>query len=56
MSFLKSILKLTPISTQNLAITMVNTKLYKTRHGKLYKLYRNYYQNAESLSQPQIEE
>lgn len=56
MSLLKSIFKLTPIATQNLAITIVNTKLYKTRHGKLYKLYRNYYQKVESLSQPQIEE
>lgn len=47
--------KLLPHHIQNIAISLVNTRLYKIRHGGRYNYYRNYYLKWDDASAIEIE-
>lgn len=47
--------KILPTNLQNLAISLVNTNLYRVRHGGSYKYYRNYYATWDTASETEIE-
>lgn len=39
-----------PYSLQNIAISLINTNLYRVRHSGKYRYYKEYYKKANSLS------
>lgn len=47
--------KLTPFVIQNSAISLFNTYQYKVRHGGVYKYYRKYYAQADSLNKEHLD-
>lgn len=47
--------KKTPFFIQNVAISLVNFNLYRVRHNGVYKYYREYYSNWDSVSRLEIE-
>lgn len=51
----KHIFKKLPYPTQNLLITLFNTKQYVSRHGGKYKKFREYYSKSEQLTKDQLE-
>lgn len=51
MSIKDKVFKLSPLIAQNLAITIYNTYQYKIRHGGAYKKFRDYYAQADLLSE-----
>ncbi|MGE6392583.1 phenylacetate--CoA ligase family protein [Psychrobacter pacificensis] len=51
----KHIFNKLPYPTQNLLITLFNTKQYINRHGGKYKKFREYYSKSEQLSKDQLE-
>lgn len=55
MSLIKKAFKKTPFPVQNIAISLVNTKLYILRHGGLYKYYRTYYAKWETASKAEVD-
>lgn len=55
MSILKKLFKTVPVPVQSLAVSLVNTQLYRVRHGGMYKHYRNYYATWETASITDIE-
>lgn len=52
---LKKLFKITPISAQNLAISLVTANLYRIRQGGLYHYYRNYYSKWDAASKTELE-
>lgn len=48
--FLKS-----PYFLQNIAITLINTNLYRVRHSGKYSFYRSYYKEIELLSKKELD-
>lgn len=52
----RSIFDKLPHITQNLLITIFNTKLYLTRHGGEYKKFRKYYSEVDRMDKYQLEE
>ena len=51
---LKKAFKKSPILLQNSAIALFNTYQYKVRHGGVYKYFRDYYAQADSLSESEL--
>lgn len=56
MSITQTIFKLLPYNFQNLAITLVNTNLYRVRHSGKYKEYFGYYKKWDNANNVDIEE
>lgn len=54
MSLKQKLFSKTPYLIQNSAITLFNTYQYKLRHGGKYKELRNYYAQAETLTESQL--
>lgn len=54
MSIKDKIFKRSPLFIQNTAIAVFNTYQYKLRHGGKYKQFRDYYAQADSLSESQL--
>lgn len=52
---LNSLFKTVPFRIQNLAISLVNTNLYRIRQGGLYHYYRNYYAKWDAASKTELE-
>ncbi|MGP5103035.1 phenylacetate--CoA ligase family protein [Psychrobacter celer] len=55
MSILHNAFKFMPIALQNTAISLVNYKLYKTRHARDYNKYRNYYSVWDNATYEEVE-
>jgi phenylacetate-CoA ligase len=51
----KLILHYTPVSFQNLAISLYNTWLYRKRHGGMYPFYRQYFKHFDNAPLDEIE-
>lgn len=56
MSLLKSLFFKTPYFFQNLAISLINTNLYRIRHSGKYHEYREYYKKVESYDKQQLDQ
>lgn len=54
MSIKDKVFKHLPLFIQNTAITIFNTYQYKIRHGGKYKEFRDYYAQADSLTESQL--
>jgi len=54
-SMLQKLFKSTPLKVQNMAISLANSRLYKTRYSGKYKIYRNYYAKWDSANQNDIQ-
>ncbi|WP_248134709.1 phenylacetate--CoA ligase family protein [Acinetobacter radioresistens] len=44
-----------PYSLQNLAISLINTNLYRVRHSGKYQYYRNYYAKSDLLKEKDLD-
>lgn len=56
MSITQTIFKLLPYKFQNLAITLVNSNLYRVRHSDKYKNYFGYYKKWDNANNADIKE
>ncbi|MGE6328760.1 phenylacetate--CoA ligase family protein [Psychrobacter pacificensis] len=55
MSIINNVFKRVPVSVQNCAITLFNTRQYKIRHGGKYKKFRKYYKKVDGYSQKRLD-
>lgn len=55
MSFIKSTFFKMPYFIQNLAISLINTNLYRIRHSGKYHEYRKYYKEVESYDKKELD-
>ena len=56
MSLKESLVRFSPYFIQNLAVTLFNVYQYRIRHGGDYKYFREFYENAESLNQDELDQ
>jgi len=55
MNIVNNVFNRVPISVQNCAITLFNTRQYKIRHGGKYKKFRKYYKKVDGYSQKRLD-